>query len=108
MFGWASLTHLLFDIYEITLFGRASLKASTIMLIMPSGGVLLLAICCKAGRCALILVSSACNADMVLLWIIVASTSADTLVSMAAFAIPSFENVRWSFLLRLITLPIFF
>ena len=76
---------------------------------MPEGGVvvLLLAICCKAGRCALIIVSSACNDEMVLLWSIAASASADTLVSSAAFAIPSFENVPLSFLLRLIALQFF-
>ena len=72
------------------------------MLIMPSGGVvvLMLAICCKAGRRALIVASSACNTEMVLLWSIAASASADTLVSIAAFAIPSFENVPLSFLLK--------
>ena len=83
---------LLFDPSEITMFGWASLKASTIMLILPSGGVLLLllAICCKAGRCALIVVISACNEEIVSLWSISASASADTLVSIAAFAIPGF------------------
>ena len=107
LFGWASLTRLLFDPSDITIFGWVSLKASTIMLIMPSGGVvvLLLSICCKAGRCALIVASSACNAEMVLLWSIAASASAYTLVSIAAFGIPSFENVPLSFLFRLIALP---
>ena len=76
------------------------------MLNMLSGGVvvLLLAICCKAGQCALIVVSSACNAEMVLLWSIATSASEDTLDSMAEFAIPSFENVPRSFLLRRIDL----
>ena len=80
------------------------------MLIIPSGGVvvLLLAICCKALRCALIVASSACNVEMVSLWSIAASASADTLVSIAAFAIPSFENFPLSFLLRLIALPKYF
>ena len=77
------------------------------MLIMTSGGVvvLLFAICCKAGRCALIVASSACNADMVSLWSIAASTSTDTLDSMADFSIPSFDNVPRSLLLRRIDLP---
>ena len=108
-FLW-SLVHsarLLFDPSDITLFGWASLKASTIMLIMPSGSVvvLLLAICCKAGRCALIVASSACNAEIVLIWSITASASAGTLVSIAAVTISSSENIPLTFLLRLIALP---
>ena len=77
------------------------------MLIMPSGGVvvLLLDICCKVGRCASIVASYACNAEMVSIWSIATSASADTLYSMEAFAIPSFDNVPRSFLLRLIALP---